>query len=152
MSKWKSFSSAEGKFSVWFPGVPDVTNVILTVSNVDFSEPCYFVWADAQTEYAVNYGDYPKGLEKLKPEQQFDICQSGVAGKVGKIVYQKDLKFGDYPARDFEFVAGGKANYSGRIRLILTGERLYQIVVIFLTGNPHPTDGDIFLNSFRCLN
>jgi hypothetical protein len=152
VKNWKTFSSAEGKYSVWFPGTPEVTNIILTVSNIDFSQSCYFVWADMQTEYAVNCGDYPKNLEKLKPEQQFDICQSGVTGKIGKIVSQRDVKAGDYPSRDIEFIAGGKANYSGRIRLILANKRLYQIMVIFLTVDPHPADRDIFFNSFRVQN
>src|SRR5271154_6757779 len=69
-SEWGKFSSPEGKFSVWFPGVPDLT-------NVDFPQPCYFIW-NRQTEYAVNYSDLPKSLETLKPEQKFDLSQKAV--------------------------------------------------------------------------
>jgi hypothetical protein len=147
-SHWKFYASDGGGFRVLFPGVPEYTNVIVSASGVDISQPCFFVWADRQTEYTVNYGDYPKSLKKLKPEKQFDIYQSGVADAIGKIVYQKDAKFEDYPARDFEFVAGGKANYSGRVRLILVDERLFQLMIIFLTKNPHQNDFKIFFDSF----
>jgi hypothetical protein len=152
VSSWKKFTSAEGKFSIWFPGNPEETNIVIEASNVRILQPCFFAWADPQNEYAVNYGDYPKSLNKMKPEQQFDICQSGVAREIGKIIYQTNLQFENYPARDLEFVAGGKANYSGRMRLILVNERIYQLVVIFLTTNPHPADREIFFGSFHIQN
>jgi hypothetical protein len=153
-SEWKKFSSMEGKFSVWFPGNPERTNITDSASGFDLSMPSYFVWANRQTEYSVNYCDYPeeviRRLGKFTPQQQFDFSQSDVV-KVGggKIVYQKDITIEGYPARDFEFVTGGKANYSGRVRLILLNGRLYQLIVIFLTANPHPKDWDIFFNSFQ---
>jgi hypothetical protein len=146
-SEWKKFSSPEGKFSVWFPGIPDLTNDVVTVSNIDLPLPCYFIW-NRQTEYAVGYGDWPKNLKKLKPEQIFDIDQKGVATEVGKIVYQRNIEFTNYPGREFEYVVEGKVHYSGRVRLILVDDRLYAMIVIFLTANPHTTDRDIFFNSF----
>src|ERR1700722_12035863 len=141
-NEWKNFSTPERKFSAWFPGVPYITNVVISVSNVDASQPCYFIW-NRQTEYAVGYGDWPKNLRKLKPEQIFDIDQKGVATEVGKIVYQKNIEFANYPAREFEYVVVGKVNYSGRVRLILVGDRLYYLIVVFLTANPHTSDRDV---------
>jgi hypothetical protein len=150
-NEWKKFSSPEGKFSVWFPGVPDLTNVVISVSNVDFSMPCYFIW-NRQTEYAVNYSSLPKILEKLKPEQMFDISQKAVAAEVGKIVYKKDIEFENHPGREFEYVVEGKVHYSGRVKLIRVGDSLYQLIVIFLTSNPHSIDRDMFFNSFQLKN
>lgn len=145
---WKKFSSPEGKFSIWFPGIPKTTNITISVSNTDISEPLFFVWFD-QTEYAVNYGDWRGKRGKLEPEQVFDLYQKGVAADVGKVVYQRDTEFENYPGREFEYVVTGKVNYSGRVRLVLVGDRLYQMVVIFLPVNPHPADQKIFFNSFR---
>lgn len=151
--QWKRFTSDEGRFSIRFPGRPEMTNVVLDIStNYSITQPCFFVWADRQTEYAVNYTDYPKALQKnleeLGPEKQFDLSQATVAAAFGKIVNQRDIKFRDFPGREFEFVAGGKANFSGRVRLILVNDRLYQIMVIFLARNPHPDDFKIFFASF----
>jgi hypothetical protein len=150
-SSWKKFSSSEGKFSVWFPGTPEYTNVTVGTHLGDIQQPCFFVWVDPQNEYAVGYCDYPENL-KLTSNQQFDAGQASITKKFGKIVFQQNIKFEDYPARDFEFVAGGRANFSGRVRLILKNDRLYQIMVIFLTANPHPSDRDVFFNSFRLQN
>jgi hypothetical protein len=148
---WKRFTSDEGKFSVWFPGVPDLTNDVISVSNVSVSQPCYFVW-NRQNEYAVIYSDLPKNLERFKPEQKFDISQKAVGAKLGKIVYQKNIEFANYPGRDFEYAVDGKIKYSGRVRLILVGDRLYGLIVIFWTGDPHTADRDTFLSSFRLHN
>ncbi|HXR47868.1 MAG TPA: hypothetical protein VN784_10550 [Candidatus Limnocylindrales bacterium] len=151
--QWKRFTSDEGRFSIRFPGRPETTNVVLDIfTNYSITQPCFFVWADRQTEYAVNYADYPKALqknlEKLGPQKQFDLSQAAVAAAFGKIVSQRDIKFRDFPGREFEFIAGGKANFSGRVRLIVVNQRLYQIMVIFLTRNPHPDDFKVFFASF----
>ena len=150
MSSWKKFSSPEGKFSVWFPGAPEYTNVIVSTHLGDIQQSCFFVWVDKQNEYAVNYCDYPERLN-LTPNQQFDLSQAAVSKKFGKIVFQKDLKLGDDPGREFEFAVGGKGNFSGRVRIILAEKRLYQMMVIFLTVNPHPMDRATFFNSFKIL-
>jgi hypothetical protein len=60
--------------------------------------------------------------------------------------------FGNYPAREYEYVAGGAANYSGRVKIIIVGQRVYQIATIFLTANPHPKDREFFFNSFQIQN
>lgn len=156
--QWKKFSSVEGKFSVWFPGDPEYTNVTDSISGIDVSMPCFFIW-DRQVEYSVGYIDYSifpenivKNLKKFSARQKFDLSQSAVAREVGRIVYQKDITVEGCPSRDFEYVVVGKVNYSGRIRLILKNDRLYQLIVIFLTANPHPVDRDTFFNSFRLNN
>ena len=148
VSNWKEFSSANGGFSILFPGKPELTNVTVNVSSDDLLMPCYFVW-NRQMEFAVNFSDNPKNLKQFPPEKEFDICQSAVAKSFGKIVYQRDLLVDGYPAREFEYEVVGKVNYSGRLRLVLVKDRLYQLMFIFKTGYPRPPDRDTFFNSFR---
>jgi len=147
-NQWEFFASEQGKFRVLFPGSPQETNVIINMTATNMAVPLFYVWADRQTEYAVNYVDYPKALNKLSPKEQFDIVQAGVAEKIGNVVTQRNFIFEKFPARDFEFVVGGKGNASGKIRLVLVDERLYQIEVIFLAKNPHEDDFKTFFNSF----
>jgi hypothetical protein len=149
-SSWKKFSSPAGKFSVWFPGTPEFTNIIANTPLGDIQQSYFFVWVDKQDEYAVSYCDYPEKL-KLTPNQQFDLSQAAVAKKFGEIVFQQDIKLGDNLGREFEFAVRGKGNFSGRVRIILAEKRLYQMMVIFLTVNPHPADRATFLNSFKIL-
>jgi hypothetical protein len=147
-NQWKRFESQEGGFRVLFPGTPEITTNIFNTKTGEIPMLCFSTWADRQTQYAVNYSDSPKIVEKLNAQQQFDASQKGVTDKFGEIIVRRDFKFGDCPARDFEFVAGGKANFSGRVRLILDNQRLYQIMVIFLTKKPHQDDFKTFFDSF----
>ena len=147
-NQWKLFDSKEGKFRVLFPGTPETTNEISNFHDYEIVFHSTYVWADRQTQYAVNFSDNPEIVERLNPQQQFDASQKAVAEKFGGIVSQNDFKFGAYPARDFEFAVGGKGNFSGKIRLVLVDRRLYQIMVFFLTKNPHENDFKIFFDSF----
>jgi hypothetical protein len=148
VSQWKHYSSEDGKYHVLLPGIPKSTNETINSYDVDIVLHTTYVWADRQTQYAVNFSDYPKVIERLSFQQQFDASQKGVADKFGNIVSQHDFKLGTYPARDFAFVAGGKANFSGKIRMVMVDRRLYQLMVIFLTKNPHEDDFKTFFDSF----
>lgn len=108
----------------------------------------FMVEPDIQTAYGINYNDYPAAVDVNHPQKLFDQCQASIVGEEGKIVVQREMKIQDYPARELEFQAGGKANYSGRVRLILVGHRIYGLVAIFLTANPHPSERQKFFDSF----
>jgi hypothetical protein len=58
------------------------------------------------------------------------------------------MKVEGFDARELEFAKGGKANYSGRVRFILVGHRIYTLVTVFLTANPHPQERAAFFDSF----
>ena len=151
-SQWKFFASEEGRFRILFPGKPESTNEVVGNAVVEITLHTFYVWANQQTEYALNFSDNPKNVKNLSSKQIFDVGQNGVAEKLGKIAAQHDFKFGNYPARDFEFVVGGKGNFSGHIRYVLVDQRLYQIMVMFLTENLHRDDFKIFFDSFSLSN
>jgi hypothetical protein len=90
---WKRFSSEQGKFSVLFPGSPEVTNAPVTTPVGSINMQTFFAWADVQPEYAVIYCDEPKETSRLYPQQQFDASQKSVAvgdsSKLEKMLDQK---------------------------------------------------------------
>ena len=151
-SNWKKFSSDEGKFSVLFPGTPEekVEPVSGSFGNAEIH---YFaVWADKQTLYGINYSDSSKYL-KVNPQELFKKTQNlTVENQKGTIVFEQETTVDGFPAKEFEFIAGGKANSSFRIREILVGQRVYEVITVFLTTNPHPVNRDIFFNSFHVQN
>jgi hypothetical protein len=56
------------------------------------------------------------------------------------------------PATEFEFVGGSPTNFSGNVRLISVGQRIYAFDALFLTGHsPNPDECDAFFNSFSLL-
>ena len=150
-SSWKRFSSVEGRFSIFFPGIPDHTS-ILTDEKANSEVHLFYVNANAQNSFAIGYRDSPMFSKMaVLPDPQAFLEKSEalwVAHSQGKVTYEQESKFKDYPAREFEYVAGGKANYSTRMKLILVGDRVYEIYVIFLTQNPYPQERTTFFNSF----
>lgn len=130
-----------------------MTNVISDAANgKSVSQPFFSVWGGPETEYGVAYVDLSTAGTNASSKKIFDIYEKGIVTDIGKITGQKDSDFQGNPGRQFDFIAGGKANYSGKIRMILAHRRLYQIEVIFLTGNPHAFDFNLFLSSFSLLD
>lgn len=151
INNWEKFSSADGKFSILFPGIPETTNVIAEYSTVSGVSHIFYVNYNIQNTFAVAYDDSPlfaKSSIKKDPQEFLKLTQSLWIKEPGKIVFEQQSKFEGYPAREFEFAAGGKANYSIRVKMILVNQRVYLIYVIFLTANPHPADRATFFNSF----
>ena len=124
------------------------SNVVVSVE-----ERIFYVNPNVQNAFAVGYSDSPifSRMGKLPDPQEFlKKSQSLVVSEAkGKVVFEQESKFGDYPAREFEYAAGGKANYSARVKYILVGPRVYSIYVVFLTTSPYPEERAIFFNSFK---
>jgi hypothetical protein len=153
VSAWKEFSSAEGKFSCQFPGDPQEQQASTQVPQGEVKTIGFTVQTDIKTVYAVGYSEYPSTIKLLAGSEAFDKTEAAVVDKAsGKVIFQQDLMFGNYPAREYEYVAGGAANYSGRVKIIIIGQRVYQIATIFLTANPHPKDREFFFNSLQIQN
>jgi len=147
-NNWKQFSSDAGNFSIQFPGTPKEKTALEETVFGEIEVHSFIVETDIQTAYGINYNDFPPRLNLSNPEPLFDGGQASAIGKTGIVITQRSMRFKGYPAREFEFKAGGKANYSGRVRLILVGRRLYNLVTIFLTENPHVSDREKFFDSF----
>ena len=155
-SKWKKFSSSEGKFSIWFPGTPVETNQFITNSIMAAEEHLFYVNADIQDEYAVAYCDNRKFEEFIKngrAQEFLDKSESIVVAEAnGKILSEQKTTFEGYPAREFEYKAGGKANYSVKVKYAMIGQRVYSLMAVFMTGNPYPEDRTTFFKSFQLQN
>jgi hypothetical protein len=153
---WERFSSVDGKFSALFPGIPESTNMFLKFSTINMEMRVFYVNANIENSFCVGYGDSPIFTNKEIAEnpQAFLKKSQGIiiSNEMARVVFQQEAVFGNYPAREFEYAAGGKANYSVRVKWILVGSRIYQIYVVFLTANPHTADRDVFFNSFRLQN
>lgn len=111
----------------------------------------FYVNYNIQNTFAVVYEDSPlfEGPAITNNPQNFlKKTQSLIAVSPGQIVFERETNFNGYPAREFEYAAGGKANYSIRDRMILVRQRVYSIYVVFLTVKPYPADNAVFFNSF----
>jgi hypothetical protein len=155
-SKWQKFSSTEGKFSIWFPGTPAETNEFVTNSNMAAEEHIFNVNADIQDGYTVAYCDSDKFDEFMKNGKAQEFLEKSesivVAEANGEILTQQETTFGNYPSREFEYKAGGKANYSVKVKYVMVGQRVYSLMAVYMTGNPYPQDRATFFKSFQLQN
>ena len=152
---WKRFASADGGFSASFPGNPEITTETSSAGTNEVELHLCYVNPNVQNSFAVGYSDSPMFARAAKlsdPQAFLEKSQLVMASNMqARVVYEQPSTFEGFPAREFECVAGGKANYSTRVKYILAGRRIYQIYVVFLTADPYPQERSIFFNSFKIL-
>lgn len=134
-NKWKEFLSSEGTFSVWFPGIPEETNQLFISPIGSVKQHIFYVNPDIQDGYIVGYSDSEKFNETVRSGKATQFLKTAesrvVKEEEGKVLFEQETMFGNYPAREFEYKAGGKANYAVRVKYIMVGPRLYCISAVF---------------------
>jgi hypothetical protein len=149
---WREHRSQTGAYSISMPGTPQHHEqqqptpagiVNTTIDMVDLGDRAY----------AVNYSDFPEVvLQASSVDMLLRNAQAGaMASSGGSLVEEKELQFAGNPAREFSFrgTEEGK-KISARCRLILVGNRLYQLLYMG-TGDIGLTGGEQFFNSFKLL-
>jgi hypothetical protein len=137
---WEKFSSADGKFSAIFPVRPteDVKTQPGRTVHIFKSDP------GSHNAYLVAYYDR-QPTEDLK--SAIAKIEEGMLKKFnGRVVSHEEMEVDNYPATEFEITLDDQL--SSKIRLILTGQRAYELTVVFLTAQPHPDVCEAFFNSF----
>lgn len=145
------YASAEGKYKVRFPapGTPklrsDTTKSAvgdLTVNIATFANSDGNVWL-------VSYTDFPAAA--TKPENHktlLDGIREGAKGRDGKLSgEEKSIEHGadKLPGREF-LVEKGKQRV--KMRVVVSGSRVYQVALIGTEAFAAGKDGTAFLDSF----
>lgn len=142
--EWKQFASESGNFSILLPGTPKQS--IDTKQTTEFHK--FWIEADTETSYLVLYNDYSLKVDLRDPEALFDRIQNSVVDKTARLISHKSLELQGYPVREFEYVEVAEPDDSKKVRLILVGRRLYQILAIFPSNDPHSEVRERFFDSF----
>jgi hypothetical protein len=150
--KLETYTSADGQFRVLLLPDPKVTSdKIATPSG---AVPFTTVRSDAGRglSYGVTFADYPESFQDLDPKTVLDGVRDGLKGPDGKVVADVEIKIGpeakQLPAREVKIVAGKNAI---RVRLLLVGGRLYQVMVTGTEAGVTGKPADEFLGSFEVL-
>lgn len=152
-SIWKPFSSQEGGFTILMPGSPteDQRNINTKVGAVPVNS--FYVVRPNEALYGVAYADLPKeaSLNTLDINQLLNSFASGFAqGSGGRVVSQKNIRLGNFPGREIRLQY--QQGETGRGRIFLANQRLYQVVVITSKESSLPKSIEGFFKSFRLLN
>jgi hypothetical protein len=155
---WKEYSSAEGGFSILFPGNPSLeTQVIEAAPGVQFELRIHKLKTLA--ECSVMYADYPIPVDD--PAVAKNVLDSGAKGAVASVNSEllelKEIVFDGYPGRYLkEKMPSGEIM---RVKMLLVGQRMYQVAITTPREDGASLEmveayramADKFLNSFRLI-
>lgn len=150
--KLETYTSAEGKFRVLLLPDPKITSDKIATSSGAI--PFTNVRSDAGRglSYGVTFADYPDSFQDLDPKTILDGVRDGLKGSDGKVVSDTDVKIGpegkQLPAREVKITAGKNTI---RVRLLLVGGRLYQVMVAGSESSATSKQSDEFLGSFEIV-
>ena len=149
------FTSADGRFSVLFPGTPQQSSRTIHLENGETTMAYRFASADNGTSYVVTYADYQPDVGGPSP-QVFLQGNENFAVNGKRLLTDAAISLDGVPGRAFTFT-GSYADGSTRscnVHEFLAGTRLYTLTVL---SPPFPLKGDTatqagqFMNSFRIL-
>lgn len=156
-TSWKEYSSAEGRFSILFPGIPKEGLQSVDVQGGQFKVHIHNLKAYA--EYGVIYADYPIPVgDPHVAKQVLDNGAKGGAAEVkAEVLSMTEISIDGYPGRLLrERLPNGSIL---KAKMYLVGQRLYQIAVTMPKAETSPDRGkafekfaDKFLDSFTLKN
>jgi hypothetical protein len=149
---FQSFTSDKGSFSVKFPGTPTTTAQKNTVGGFQIDTNLFLVTLNSgSVTYLVSYSDYPTEITSNQtPDQALNNARDGqVASVQGKILSDKSLTKDNIFGKEIEI--SSTSNYI-RTRIYISGQRLYQLVVVYPEATKSLGDIQTFLDSFALSN
>ena len=123
-TNWKTFESAEGRFSIQFPGTPKVGTEPLDAAGQVVLHKSSLT---TKAEYGVIYADYPMKIEGTAAINQVldDGAKGAVAGVSSELLSISEISLSGNPGRALkERLKDGAIMQT---RMFLVGQRLYQI-------------------------
>lgn len=144
---WVQYISDNGKFQVHFPKKPQPASQTFDVPNgepLNLSE----YKAHQEAEFSVSYLDLPKKWKLFSSNTLLKGAMKVVLEHMpaAELVDQKLVKHKNYPAMDFRMKEGDNIIEG---RLILVGNTLYKLWVVYFPDTPREQQHETFLGSFE---
>ena len=141
-SDWKKFSSDAGRFAVLLPGKP--TEETETEKTEDGTTVHHtFSLATETGAFVMMYSDFPEDITKIKADFLLDEACKGLSIGGDQLLSQRRISLGAYPGREIEYKT--QDGITGKARIFLVGQRLYQLHIAF----PQAGDTKKFFDSFE---
>ena len=144
--RWQAFEMPAGHYKAAFPAGPvmqkgtlrtEIGNVVSTRHTADGPD----------ATYDVTYNDYPKdGVARLSPGKLLATVRDGlVYQSKGRLVSEKPFTMGKLAGSEYDIAGGDGMHY--RVRLLLNGNRLYQLTA--MARPPARPEAQKFFDSFQ---
>lgn len=144
---WVEYIAENGRFSVHFPKKPNVTEQKVEVPNGDPINLSEFK-AVKDAAFSVSYLELPKKWRIFSSNTllkgAMKVVHEHMPGT--NLLDKKIVKHKNYPAMDFKMKEGSN-EIEGR--LILVGNTLYRLMVVYYPDTPRDEQHQTFVNSFE---
>ncbi|MCE9568249.1 MAG: hypothetical protein K8U57_40130 [Planctomycetes bacterium] len=146
--EFKLYASTEGRYKVLFPGAVKTDTYPIKGDKGELTLTVDLVELRAGTAFMVTFVDAPDEVAKLPAAGRLDKVRDGNKGTDGKVVADKEVALGTekYPGRD---VLIEKPEMFLRNRIVITGNRLYQVMVQGPKDVVTSPSADRFIESFE---
>jgi hypothetical protein len=149
-SNWVQYISDDGRFQVHFPKKPEVASTIVDTSaggELSLNE----LKVEKEAAFSVSYIDLPKKWRIFSSptllKGAMDVVLEHTPG--AQLIEKKLVKHKNYPAMDFR-MKEGENEVEGR--LVLVGDTLYRIMVVYYPDTPRKLQHETFVGSFELKN
>ena len=143
---WIEYLAENGKFSVHFPKKPEMIEKKVDVPNGDPISLSEFK-AVKDAAFSVSYLDLPKKWRIFSSNTllkgAMKVIQEHMPGTT--VLDKKIVKHKNYPAMEFKMKEGSN-EIEGR--LILVGNTIYRLMVVYYPDTPRDAQHETFVNSF----
>jgi hypothetical protein len=146
--EFKLYASTEGRFTIDFPGPVKTETVPVKSDNAELKLTVDVVELRGGVSFLVTFIDTPDDAAGTPAATRLDKIRDGNKGPTGKLVSEKDVTVGaeKYPARDLLIEKG---DVFLRNRIVLAGNRLYQVMVQGPKDVVTSASADRFIQSFE---
>ncbi len=127
--EFMSYASSAGRYKGIFPGPVRTEEVETTTADGQkLKVVIEVVELRGGTTFLVSYADATGGAAQVPPERRLDRAQEAVCGPRGQVVRQQQVQVGaeKHPGRE---IVVERPDGWLRIRMVVVGPRLYQVMV-----------------------
>jgi hypothetical protein len=145
---WFAFTPADRSFHASFPFEPTKSMRTVTTAMGE-SDVTFYTATDSQIAYSVTVGEYSaEQIARVGAKGFLDEARNGaIANTHGKMTSETSFDVKGNPGREVAIsVSGGKSSF--RCRLILVGNRLFQVIVAGPSNEADGRSARRFLDSF----
>jgi hypothetical protein len=145
--EYRPFASSAGRYKVLFPGAVTNSSIEVKTNLGPLKITHDTVELPGDVTFAVSHLDYPE-TPKVEKSARVKKVRDGSKGEDGKVLSDKEFTVGaeKHPARE---VVIEKPEFVLRNRIVLAGNRLYQVMLQGPKGYVTSPDADRFFDSFE---
>lgn len=150
--QWMEHRPADAGFRIEFPERPEVRDTLVPIrSGGQVRAFLASVTRTAEGTFLVAYTEYPAGALSTDKDATLDNARDGGLERAkGRLREERRLSIGNAPARRIVFDVPEKREV-GVALIVLSGQWLYQAIVVTNSGSEDSPDVRRFLSSFALV-